>query len=118
MKFKNNRNGQKYLQCEGFAISFQPNKNIITPDGDMGETALINEGAGGDSPTYLILKGNWCAGYAEVADKGYDACKAFYESLTEHRSKWSEDVPYKVTEEEAMKILLEIFEGDRKESVN
>ena len=99
------KQGRKYLQLQGFAISYSETPMI----GDGSETALCNEGAGGDAPHFLILMGDWCGEYDRIVDQGYEACKAFYESKKgEFRSKWSEDETYIPSAEECLKIMAAV----------
>lgn len=106
----NRRNSGEQLECDGFTISYAKHitpglRGIEFPQG--GETALIDE-RGGKRGDMLILNGDWRKEYEEIADQGYDACKAFYESKkAEHRSSWSEDddPDFEVTPEEVSIIL-------------
>ena len=48
------------------------------------ETALCRDGS------YLILKGDWRKDYEKIIDKGYGACKKFYDKKKDkYDSDWS-----------------------------
>lgn len=77
---------------DGFFISYNPNVGdwgSFSSDDGASETALVNRKG---SPRFLILNGDFRKHYKKLIPKGYDACRAFYESKKkEHRSSWSED---------------------------
>ena len=85
--------GNFLLEGKGFRISFHPHVADgfyglkMFADDEESETALMpNEGG------YLILNGDFRRQYAELADKGYQACLDFYNSQkAERRSSWSTD---------------------------
>jgi hypothetical protein len=77
------------LEGNGFFISYNPScrkGDIIFFHGfDNKETALIKE------DVYLILNGDHRKEYELLIDKGYEACKKYYESQNNQRSMWSSD---------------------------
>ncbi len=100
---RNPKNRGQYLECGDFDISYVTG-GLLADDNGKGETALID--IRDDGRTYYILNGDWRKDYDKIADQGYDACKAFYDSKkAEHRSRWSEDGNAEVTPEEANIVL-------------
>lgn len=87
------------LEGDGFHISYNPNTSTLGSDALTGidyagdqreETALCRRM--GQQAIALILNGDWCAGYEERIDQGYDTCHQFYqEHKAEHQSSWSSD---------------------------
>lgn len=112
MQWKSTQNGHgEQLECDGFTISYIDYDVRILPDSDGGETALIDERSA-KRGNCLILNGDFRKEYEKIADQGYDACKAFYDSQkAEHRCRWSEDGDADVTAEEAGIILSKALGG-------
>jgi hypothetical protein len=83
---------REMLEMDGFWISFNRNPGggvrMFRSDTDNGETALCRTEADGDTKFY-ILNGDFRKEYSELADKGFQACKDFFDSKEEHRSSWT-----------------------------
>ncbi len=80
------------LKGKGFFISYLANSNwsgiqSFRGDGGSDETALVNPKA---KIEYLILNGDFKKDYEKLINKGYLACKKFYNSKKEEfDSSWS-----------------------------
>lgn len=77
----------KQAYYDGFMISFMPwHDKGMGPDSKDGETALHY------GEKYLILNGDWCMAYAEIAPNGLEACIGFFKSKAEmFQSSWSNE---------------------------
>ena len=71
-----------------FYISYNPGNYMVSIfDSDMGgdETALCN------GQNFYILNGDFRKDYEELIEKGFDACKEFFDSKKEeYISSWSD----------------------------
>lgn len=82
--------GNCVLDADGFFISYAPDTSgnmFGAGDNDGGpEMALFKDGV------YLILNGDHRSAYENLVEKGYDACRAYYdENAPTCRSSYSED---------------------------
>ena len=97
-KFKDN-GGNQILKGEGFYISYNPSTggghsvftdlgNLLGADlKDGEETALVLDG---DKRIFSILEGDFRKDYEKLLDKGYKACKKFFDSKkSKFASNWS-----------------------------
>jgi hypothetical protein len=83
-------NTNTVLDGEGFYISYNSNPcsslGFFGSDNHSAETALCKDGK------FFILNGDYRKEYSERIDKGFDACKEFYDTLKQEcRSSWSSD---------------------------
>ena len=73
-------------ESETWWISFNTGDHTIpafkADDGSV-ETALVKNGK------YYILNGDFRKEYEEIIDKGFSACKKFFDSKPELHSSWS-----------------------------
>lgn len=85
-------NGQNWmLKSEDgkFHISYNSNTHTMISafhgDGAGDETAIVDN----VNSQYYILNGDWRKDYEQLIDKGFKACKDFFDAHQEHKSSWS-----------------------------
>lgn len=77
------------IRGKGFFVSYNPNtasSGKVWQGSSLTETALCKPGK------YYVLDGDFRKQYEELIDKGWKACKKFYDDNKElYDSKWSSD---------------------------
>lgn len=88
-KWESTAMGNVILDCKTFFISYNPYPCIHTPfasDDNSDETALVDK----NGYKYYILNGDFRKQYEKLVDKGFDACKKFYDSKKgKYNSSWT-----------------------------
>ena len=81
------RKNNKQAYYDDFMISFMPyHENGMGPDSEDGETSLCYNNK------YLILNGDWCLAYSEIAPRGLEICIDFFKSKADmFKSSWSNE---------------------------
>ena len=83
--------GNEVLEGKGFHISYNASPCVgmssWASDGGSDETALVNHKG---KRVFYILNGDFRKQYEKLIDKGYKACKKFYnDNKEEFDSSWS-----------------------------
>lgn len=98
--------GNQVLECDGFAISFNPDPwmgsgylGMFAADTSDGETAVVANG------NYFILNGDYRTEYAELVGNGLAACLNFFLDRPRRVSSWSNSVA------DAVALVAEMTNG-------